>query len=133
LNPLLRTTHVHTPYLPFQIIKIVRQTAFSVFIAVNQLAPALASPANNANSEEGLQAGMNQLRGVVALTNQGAQRLLELEFAPFRSEEGEKGMDRLKRELGNWLVNNEIRNERGVDAAIKGVVERRNAEAREEE
>jgi hypothetical protein len=75
---------------------------------------------------------MNQLRGIVGLTNQGAQRLLELEFAPFRSEGNEKGMDRLKRELGSWLVNNEIRNERGVDAAIRTVVERRNAEAREE-
>lgn len=90
----------------------------------------LATPANRANSEEGLQAGINQLKALVVLNNQETQRLLELELAPFRSEDDERGIGRIKREVGNWLVNNEIRNERGVNAAIQGVVERRNAEAR---
>lgn len=70
------------------------------------------------------------MKALVVLNNQETQRLLELELAPFRSEEDGRGIARLKREVGSWLVNNEIRNERGVNAAIQGVVERRNAEAR---
>jgi len=131
LNPFFKTFRVHTPLLPFQILKLARQTALAVFIAVNQLAPVLASPSSpSANSDEALQPSLNQLRGLVAATSQGTQRLLGLEVAPFVQDEREER--RLKQQLKDWLVRNEVRNERGVDGAIKNVVERRNAEARGE-
>jgi hypothetical protein len=76
---------------------------------------------------------LNQVRGLASLTAQGTQRLLGLEVAPFAGGENAGGEGRLKLQLKNWLVQNEIRNEQGVDAAVRRVVERRNAEARGEE
>jgi len=104
-------------------------TRHAEFIAVNQLAPVLARPNSpSANSDEALQHNLNQLRGIVIATSQGTQRLLGLEVAPFVQDDQEER--RLKHQLKDWLVRNEVRNERGVDGAIKNVVKRRNAEAR---
>lgn len=125
LNQFLRTTHLHASYLPFQIIKIARQTLFSAFIALNQLGPILASPAAEADSPEGFQNATNQLRGIVRVTKENSQRLLQLECMPYIGQEGEKGMDRLKRELSSWLVNNEIQKQPGVQAAMQRLRERR--------
>lgn len=44
---------------------------------------------------------------------------------PYIGQEGEKGMDRLKRELSSWLVNNEIQKQPGVQAAMQRLRERR--------
>lgn len=133
INPFLRTTHIHAPYLPFQIIKIARSTFFSAFIAVNQLGPILASPANMADSAEALQVATNQIKGMVRVTKENSQRFLGLECAPFKGREDEKGMDRLRRELSSWLVNNEIQKQPGVQAAMESARERKLEEIRERE
>ncbi|KAE9992512.1 hypothetical protein Vi05172_g10434 [Venturia inaequalis] len=125
INQFLRATHLHASYLPFQIIKIARQTFFSAFIAMNQLGPILASSAAEADSPQGLQNATNQIRGIVHATKENSQRLLQLECMPFKGQEGEKGMERLKRELSSWLVNNDIQKQPGVQAAMQRVMEKR--------
>jgi len=127
LNPLFTTFRIHPPFLPFQIIKVARQTAFSVFIAVNQLAPIWkSSPGAQTDSEEAQRQYMSQLRGIAGIANQDAQRLLGLEMAPFAQDPPAEG--RLKQQLKAWLLQNEVRNDPGVTAAIQNAVERRNDE-----
>ena len=60
------------------------------------------------------------------MTNQDAQRLLALEHAPFVHDERREAA--LRERLMAWLVQNEVRNDAGVSAAIRRVIERRNME-----
>lgn len=92
---------------------------------MNQLGPILASHAAGADSPEGLQNATNQIRGMVRATKENSQRLLQLECMPFKGQEDEKGMERLKRELSSWLVNNDIQKQPGVQAAMQRVMEKR--------
>lgn len=50
---------------------------------------------------------------------------------PFKGQESNKGMGRLKRELSNWLVNNDIQKQPGVQAAMQKIMERRLEETEE--
>ncbi|KIW01771.1 uncharacterized protein PV09_06943 [Verruconis gallopava] len=128
LNPLLSALpgFRHPPYLPFQLVKLARQTAFSFFIAVNQLAPWWAPPATAAQEEAVQNQLLSQIRRIVAATTLDSQRLLALEHAPFAgSARSESAM---RERLVEWLVQNEVRNDPAVSAAMKRAIERRNAE-----
>ncbi|KAF2435230.1 hypothetical protein EJ08DRAFT_685628 [Tothia fuscella] len=137
INPLFQTLHLHPPYLPFQIITLAQQIAFSIFIALSQLAPAFKTPATttaaaigSAEAMEQQQQEMNKLMGMVALVQGDTQRILQLEVAPFLGEGASER--RLRDGLKSWLVVNEVRSEGGVAAAVKRAVERRNEEGGEE-
>jgi hypothetical protein len=126
INPLLQALRLRPAYLPFQLIAIAQSAALSIFIAISQLAPAFKTPATaGADDKEAQQQQMNQLMGIAAMTQQDTQRLLGLEVAPFK--ENANAEKRLKEQLKVWLVQNELRNEAGVNAAIRRVAERRNA------
>lgn len=86
-----------------------------------------------ADSAEALQVATNQIKGMVRVTKENSQRFLGLECAPFKGREDEKGMDRLRRELSSWLVNNEIQKQPGVQAAMESARERKLEEIRERE
>lgn len=128
INPLVLALRLRPAYLPFQLIAIAQTAALSVFIAISQLAPAFKTPATAGNDDkEAQQHQMNQVMTMAAVTQQDTQRLLGLEVAPFKENgDAEK---RLKEQLRVWLVQNELRNEAGVAAAIRRVAERRNEEA----
>ncbi|QDS67623.1 hypothetical protein FKW77_004254 [Venturia effusa] len=125
INTFLRATNLHASYLPFQIIQIARQSSFAAFIAMNQLGPILASPATMPDSPGELQNATIQIRQLARATKENSQKLLQLECMPFIGQEGDKGMDRLKRELSSWLVNNEIQKQPGVQAAMQRARERK--------
>jgi hypothetical protein len=128
LNPLFSLTKgAHPPYLPFQLTRLARQTGFSFFIAVNQLAPWWTATRQNGAQEEVAQTQLlSQIRRLVAATTQDSRRLLALEHAPFAGDaRRETGV---RERLVEWLVQNEVRNDPGVSAAMKRAVERRNAE-----
>jgi hypothetical protein len=128
INPIFETFRIHPPYLPFQIITIAQQASISIFIAISQLAPLFkGSAASGSGSEEAQQQHMQQLMGLAALSNQESQRLLTLEAAPFLHDPAAEKS--LRERVKGWIVLNEIRNERGVQAAIERVVQRRNNEA----
>ncbi|KAF2671425.1 membrane associated DnaJ chaperone-like protein [Microthyrium microscopicum] len=118
LNPLTPLLN-HAPYLPYQAIALARRIALSVFIAVSQIAPQLRRAAPVADTQQ-------SLSGLYALANEldgDAARLLRLETVPFLDDEELEA--RLKRQTKAWLVQNEIRNDKGVDQAIRAVLARR--------
>ena len=55
-----------------------------------------------------------------------SQRLLALEHTPFAGDARQEGI--MKERLIEWLVQNEVRNDPAVSAAMKKAIERRNAE-----
>jgi hypothetical protein len=127
INPFFQALRIHPPYLPFQIITIFQQVAFSIFIAIRQLGPAFkGNPAATATTPEAQQQQLQQLMALTSLTNQESQRLLALEVAPF--VQNPSAEQSLREQLKSWIVLNEIRNDRGVQAAIQGVVQRRREE-----
>jgi len=126
-NPLLNL-FARPGYLPFQTLAIVRRICVSLFIAAAQIAPqfrATAGPA--ADSPEAERQAFGQLLQVAAEIDGDAGRMLGQQFAPFKGD-GEME-ERVKGAVVSWLVQNEIRNERGVQTAIKRVVEKKNLEA----
>jgi hypothetical protein len=120
VDPVLRLVARHPPYLPYQTITVARKIAVSIFIAVAQISPQFRKPAAQGTSLERQQQEMNYLLMAV---NQDARRLMELEVVPFM---GDPDMEkRLREQLKTWLVQNEIRNDPGVSAAIERALERK--------
>lgn len=127
LNPILITTKLRAPYLPFQVLELLRQITVTFFIAMSQLGPLLKGP--QPTPPEGSAVSSQQVDRLEALakaTDQEITRLMGLELAPFASED--LAMKPLRESLKEWLVQNTIRNNPDVKAAMNGVFERRRAE-----
>jgi hypothetical protein len=126
LDPILRLTAQRQPYLPYQAIIVARKIAVSIFIASSQIAPVL-RPQNDVDTPQAQQQHLDQALGRTRLIDQEAQRLVQLETAPFL-DDGQLER-RLKGQLKAWLVGNEIKNDPGVHAAIQTAInQRRNTE-----
>jgi hypothetical protein len=127
LNPLF-TLFNHPPYLPFQLTKLIRQSGFSLFAAVNQLAPWYSGgAAGNTPQEEAKQNQLLvQMRRLLSMTQQDSQKLLALEHVPIAGDARMEGV--MRERLVEWLVQNEVRNDPLVSAAMQRAIERRNAE-----
>jgi hypothetical protein len=110
----------HAPYLPYQAIVVARKIAVSMFIAVAQIAPQFRRAAAARESPEAQAQQVGHLLGAI---DNDAKRLLELEIVPYVNDTELEA--RLKGQLKTWLVQNEIRNDPGVDAAIRRVLDRR--------
>lgn len=120
INPVSYHVARHAPYLPYQAIIVTHKIAVSVFIAVAQIAPQFRKAAV---AQESPEAHARQVERLVGAIDHDAKRLLELEMVPFVNDMGLEA--RLKGQLKTWLVQNEIRNDPGVDAAIRRVLDRR--------
>jgi hypothetical protein len=120
VDPILRLVARHPPYLPYQTIFVARKIALSVFIAVAQIAPQFrrsAAPKTSAENQ------LYQVDHMITNVSRDAHRLLELEVVPFM---GDPDMEkRLREQLKGWLVQNEVRNDPGVSAAIRRALERK--------
>ena len=127
LNPLFSLSKTHQQYLPFQLTNLVRRTGFSLFVAVNQLAPWYSTATSSAAQEEATQHQLlSQIRRMTGMMQSDSQRLLALEHTPFAGDARQEGI--MKERLIEWLVQNEVRNDPAVSAAMKKAIERRNAE-----
>ncbi|EMC98836.1 hypothetical protein BAUCODRAFT_381853 [Baudoinia panamericana UAMH 10762] len=127
VNPFLVATKLRSPYLPFQMLTLLRKLTITFFIALSQLGPVLQGP--NVLSEDDA-VPPQQLDRVDALTvaaDQEVSRLLGLELAPFAG--GEAAMRDLRTSLKEWLVQNTIRNDPDVRAAITRTLDRRRGQA----
>jgi hypothetical protein len=78
---------------------------------------------------EAQQQHMQQLMALAGLSNQESQRLLTLENVPFMQDPTTEKS--LRERVKGWIVLNELRNERGVQAAIEKVLQKRNNEVLE--
>jgi hypothetical protein len=124
LNPLLTFTGLRLPYLPFQLISLLRKLTLTFFIALSQLEPLLRDP-QKANIEETGPAIMAQrLNHVDALTTTADAelgRLLGMELMPFTGDSSAANV--LRSSLKEWLIQNTIRNDPLVKAAAAKVLE----------
>ncbi|KAF7190534.1 Chaperone protein DnaJ [Pseudocercospora fuligena] len=132
VNPMVAATGLRSPYLPFQMITLLRKLAVTFFIAMSQLGPLLQDP-KQAPAGDGSSIAPQQLDRIDALaavTDQELQRLLGFELTPFAIEE--KAAKELRGTLKDWLVQNSIRNDPEVKMAIEKHFERRRQEGVEE-
>lgn len=126
VNPLLKAFTGRQGYLPYQAISMIRRIAVSMFVAAAQIAPQFQDPRATPDSPEAQQQVLRQLAIINGELDGDAQRMLNLETAPFFAEEALSS--RLKSSLTSWLIQNEVRNEAGVQSAIRKVVARKNEE-----
>jgi hypothetical protein len=127
VNPILIATNIRPPYLPFQMLELLRKIAVTFFIAMAQLGPLVKGP--QPASPEGSVVTAQQVDRLEALsraTDQEVTRLMGLELAPFASED--PSMSSLRGSLKEWLIHNTVQNNPDVKSAMNGVFARRRGE-----
>ncbi|KAK5121252.1 hypothetical protein LTR85_005418 [Meristemomyces frigidus] len=124
VNPLLVATKLRTPYLPFQMLALLRKLAITFFIALSQLGPVLQGPQAVQQVGDGVSAQqLDRVDALAKATDQEINRLTGLELMPFA---GDQASTRdLRMSLKDWLVQNTIRNDAEVKGAIGRVLDRR--------
>ncbi|KXL49747.1 hypothetical protein M433DRAFT_74234 [Acidomyces richmondensis BFW] len=132
-NSLLIATGLRPPYLPFQMIILLRKLVVTFFIALSQLGPVLKDP-NMTLTESGDVVPTQLIERVNVLataTGQEVSRLMGLELMPFVENEV-SSMDGVRRSLKEWLVQNTFRNDPEVKRAVSAVLDRRRKQAHAE-
>ncbi|CAK1357486.1 hypothetical protein CB0940_07782 [Cercospora beticola] len=133
VNPIAEFTGLRQPYLPFQMIELLRALIVTFFIALSQLGPLLKDPRQAALEEVGKDGALseqvvNRLEAVTKATDAEVARLMALELTPFTEQQG-AGSD-LRTGLKDWLVQNTIRADPEVKSAIETMLRRRRAEGK---
>ncbi|KAI6836599.1 membrane associated DnaJ chaperone-like protein [Hortaea werneckii] len=127
INPVLVSTGLRRAYLPYQMLTLLRKLAVTFFIAMSQLGPILKGPQTGEASADSISPQQLEKLDVLArATDQEINRLMGLELMPYMSDEGTK--KDLRSSLKDWLMQNTVRNDPEVKAAIGAVLERRRAE-----
>ena len=123
INPILTATRLRPPYLPFQMLALLRKIAITLFIAISQLGPLLRGP--NAGQESNIISPqqLDRLDVLTRTTDQEVSRLLGLDLTPFIGEQS--SIRELRPSLKEWLVQNTIRNDPEVKRAVNQVLDRR--------
>lgn len=131
INPIVTITRTHPPYLPFQMLALLRKLAVTLFIAMSQLGPLLRGPQASPMPADGSVPPqlLNQLDALTNATETEVQRVLGLNLAPFAGEAKTKA---LAGAIKDWLVTNTVRNDPGVKAAVQRVLEQRRADSSRE-
>lgn len=121
LNPLLASTNIRPPYVPFQLMAIIKKASISLaqFLAllvplyrVDPTQPA----ASTADTEDARHQQLDRLTGFVTEANKDASRLLEMESIPYR--DNEKAKSELRDALKKYMVNNVVHQEKEVRNAL---------------
>ncbi|KAF1831609.1 hypothetical protein BDW02DRAFT_641359 [Decorospora gaudefroyi] len=128
LNPLITSSHIRPPYLPFQVIAIVKKASISLAQFLALLMPLYRiDPANPTKpTEDSLEARHKQidrLSMLVTENSKDANRLLELESIPYR--DNEKAKSELREALKKYMVQNVVHQEKEVRNAMGEVMMRK--------
>jgi hypothetical protein len=128
VNPILIATNARSPYLPFQILELLRKIAVTFFIAMAQLGPLVKGPQPVAASGGSVVTAqqVDRLEALSRATDQEITKLMGLELAPFASEDSSMGA--LRGSLKEWLIHNTIQNNSDVKGAMNDVFARRRGE-----
>jgi DnaJ-domain-containing protein 1 len=137
VNPLIMlVSPARSPYLPFQIIALLRKVSFTMYIAFSQVGPLLSADTSEGRvavrqsgkaEEELLKKALERLETAAAAVDTDASRLLEMELIPFAGDEEVLKNVRIK--IKEWLVQNTIRSDPMVRDALEGSVRRRRVDA----
>ncbi|KAK3629279.1 hypothetical protein LTR56_018166 [Elasticomyces elasticus] len=122
INPFLLVTGWRPPYLPFQMLELLRKLTLTFFIALSQLGPVLQGP-QVADGDALSTQHLDRIDALAKAADQEVSRLAQLELMPFGNDQA--STKNLRMSLKEWLVQNTIRNDREVREAIKTVLDRR--------
>ncbi|KAH7376391.1 hypothetical protein B0T11DRAFT_20472 [Plectosphaerella cucumerina] len=127
-------TFGRAPYLPFQVILLLRKACITLYIAFNQLGPVFDSylqPEKGGSPEEDdeaeLDRNLGQLNQLAAELNKDADKLLNLELVPFAGDP--QATESMRAKVKDWLVQNTIRGDPMVKDAVGTSLNRRRANA----
>jgi hypothetical protein len=129
LNPLLTTFTSHPPYLPFQVIQLLRKISVTMYIAITQIMPLIQSLSENSQStatSASLDQQLNRLEATAKATDIEMARLVEMEMSPFREE---RALEAMKGKVKEWLVRNTINSDPEVRDAIGRSFQKRRTDA----
>ncbi|KFY41246.1 hypothetical protein V494_03107, partial [Pseudogymnoascus sp. VKM F-4513 (FW-928)] len=129
VNPILTNLAAQPPYLPFQLIQILRKCSVTLFIALSQLGP-LISPQTAAKSgteEEQFNRQVERLAQLAVATDTEASRLVAMEMAPFVGDA--EALGEVQKKTSEWLVSNTIRSDPEVRDALGNVLRKRRTDA----
>ncbi|KAI1007492.1 hypothetical protein K3495_g741 [Podosphaera aphanis] len=107
LNPVLSSLMGHPPYLPFQLIQILKKSSLVLHIAVSQIAPYFPSTKANASQDMELKSQMAELEAKARTLDIETIRLLNLEMTPFSLDKS--NLNLVENKMREWLVQNTIR------------------------
>ncbi|KAF2853521.1 membrane associated DnaJ chaperone-like protein [Plenodomus tracheiphilus IPT5] len=130
INPFLVATKIRPPYLPFQVIAIVKKASVSLVQFLTLLIPLYRADPSRPTlpAEDSVDAQHKQLDRLslfVAEANKDASRLLEMESIPYR--DNEKAKSELREALKKFMVNNVVHQEREVRNAMGQSMAKRRA------
>ena len=127
INPVLIWTRLRPPYLPFQMLILLRKLSITFFIALSQLGPLFQGPQAGAHDGDTVSAQELERKAILTLAaDQEVTRLMGLELMPFAGNQ--TATRDLRTGLKEWLVQNTVRNDAEVKAAIAQVLDRRRIE-----
>ncbi|KAK2597477.1 hypothetical protein QQS21_005947 [Conoideocrella luteorostrata] len=132
VNAVVTTVSSRPPYLPFQIIALLRKLTLTVYIALSQIGPLLVqdSKTKKAAAEDGEKAVRESLVALEAVSKQldaDAVRLMDMEVAPFKGDAAT--INNLRGQMREWLVQNTIRADPMVRDALGTSLKRRRVDA----
>jgi len=130
LNPLLSTFTQHPPYLPFQLVQLMRKISITLYIAFSQIGPLLQSPEAarlQGDPEIVLRQQMERLELTARATDVEATRLMGMEMAPFIGDR--QALKEVQGKVKEWLVQNTIRSDPEVRDAMGKLFQRRRMDA----
>ncbi|OCL14555.1 hypothetical protein AOQ84DRAFT_22904 [Glonium stellatum] len=121
VNPLLTKFNLHPPYLPFQVITLMRRASYTFAVFLGLLIPLYRQqpqqPASKGeDSDEARHQQLDRLANLTREIQADATRLLDLESIPFKADEKKKG--ELRKALKSWMVQNVVHAEKDVRNAI---------------
>lgn len=129
INPFLVSTGLRPPYLPFQILELLRKIAVTFFIAMAQLGPLIKNPNSKPSAPDSTVVTaqhVDRLEALSKATDAEITRLMGLELAPYASED--PTLKPLRGSLKEWLIHNTIQNNPDVKRAMNEVFARRREE-----
>lgn len=126
VNPVLESTGLRQPLLPFQLLTLLRQFALTIFVAISQLEPLLRGPSMPLSDQITAQQ-MDRVNTLAVAADQEVARLFNFELTQFGADAGSD--QALRSSLKEWLVQNTVRNDPEVRAAVEQAFERRRVAA----
>lgn len=124
INPILVTTGLRQPLLPYQLLVLLRKVALTIFIAISQLEPLLRSATGPRTDADAVsQQQYDRVSSLAIATDQELARLNGFELAQYGVDQASE--QSLRATLKDWLVQNTIRNDNEVRNAMNRVLERR--------
>ncbi|KAH0384425.1 membrane associated DnaJ chaperone-like protein, partial [Aureobasidium melanogenum] len=125
-NPVFAIIPHHPPFLPFQLVSLLRKLVLTAFIAFSQIGPLISSPEAAKVAEENDQVSQQQLQRLGALgqaLENEANMLMGLEMTPFANDEG--AMREMRGRMKRFLVDNTVRSNVEVRNAMGEAIARR--------